>query len=99
MSFQKGRAKTGGKVKGQQNKTTTEFKQALNNLLEYCAPKMAGWLEKVAKEDPNKALDHMGKLAEYCYPKLARSETKHEGELGLTINIKRFSDGNRPSGQ
>ena len=44
---------------------------------------MTAWLEEVAAEDPNKALDHMSKLAEYVYPKLARVEgtQKHEGEV------------------
>lgn len=64
----------GGRQKGTQNKVTTEFKQALNDLLEASAPKMQQWLDKVAEIDPGKALDHITKLAEYAHPKLARSD-------------------------
>lgn len=67
--------KTGGRVAGTPNKATQEFKEALNNLLNFAAPQMVGWLEMVAKEDPNKALDHVGKLAEYVHAKLARTDT------------------------
>ncbi|TXG78393.1 hypothetical protein E6Q11_01090 [Candidatus Dojkabacteria bacterium] len=83
MPFEKGKPKTGGKKKGVPNKVTTDFKQALNNLLEYCAPEMVGWIKQVAKDDPNKALEHMSKLAEYIYPKLARTENKTtlDGEI------------------
>lgn len=77
-----------GRPKGVQNKVTAEFKVALNNLLELSAPKMADWLEQVAQTDPGKALDQLGRLAEYVHPKLARTETKIEGEIthrGLVI--------------
>lgn len=63
-----------GRPKGMQNKATIEFKEALNNLINYATPRMVGWLERVAMDDPSKALDHIHKMAEYAHPKLARTE-------------------------
>lgn len=86
----KGEAKVNGsgRKKGTPNKITIEFKQALNNLLEFAAPQMVGWLEQIAREDPNKAMDHVAKLAEYVHPKLARTDGKIETTL--------IGDSNRP---
>ena len=73
--FQPGKSgNPAGKPKGAVNKTTTEFKQALNMLLEHAAPKMIEWLDRIAVDDPNRALDHVGRLAEYVYPKLQRTD-------------------------
>lgn len=66
--------KTGGRSKGTPNKTTQEFKEALNGLLEHSAPHLTQWLDRVAQDDPAKALDTINKYIEYVYPKLARAE-------------------------
>lgn len=74
--------KTGGRVKGQPNKATTEFRQTVTALLEDNAENVAKWLKLVAegdleqdlKPDPFKALDMLSRLAEYATPKLARTE-------------------------
>lgn len=63
-----------GRPKGVPNRATTEFKQHLNNLMEYAAPKMITWLEQI--EDPEKRFDIISKFAEYIHPKLARMETQ-----------------------
>lgn len=73
----------GGRPKGKPNKATTEFKKKLNALLEESAPKMAAWLEQIAQEDPAKAFEILSKFVEYIHPKLARTETKLEGEVGI----------------
>lgn len=81
-----------GRKAGVPNKSTIEFKEALNNLLNFAAPKMVGWLERVAETEPQKALDMVSKLAEYVHPKLARSEmTGKDGKdlipQSVTINL------------
>ncbi|WP_343819781.1 hypothetical protein ISN75_06800 [Dyella marensis] len=67
------------------------------------APKMAGWLDKVAngdeklgvKADPGKAVDLILKAAEYHIPKLARTEhsgevtQNHTGEVGIRPQLTR----------
>jgi hypothetical protein len=75
-----------GRPKGVPNRTTMLFKEALNNLLEMSAPKMLDWLDRVAIEDPAKALDQVSKLAEYVHPKLARTE--HAGDKENPVHIE-----------
>jgi hypothetical protein len=85
MPFQKGRAKTGGKVAGQLTRGTIEFRAIVTQLLSDNASNVPIWLEQVAnghgetKPAPEKALDLLAKLAEYAAPKLARTEVSGEG--------------------
>ena len=83
-----------GRPKGLPNKATVEFKAAVNNLLNFAAPEMVGWLKSVAdglpehdiKPNPEKALDLTAKLAEYAAPKLARTEVT--GPEGGPVQIQ-----------
>lgn len=76
--------KVGGRTAGTPNKVTVEFKDAVNKLIDFATPQMVDWLTIIAKEDPNKALDHVYKFAQFGYPLLSRAEMKHEG--GITLN-------------
>lgn len=67
-----------GRPKGSQSRTTVEFKEAVNNLISFATPQMVKWLEIVAAEDPNKALDHIYKFAQFGYPLLARVDGQQE---------------------
>lgn len=69
-----------GRPAGIPNKATTQFKEALNNLLETAAPDMVTWLGEI--KDPEKRFDVLSKFAEYIYPKLARSEQQFLGQDG-----------------
>lgn len=69
-----------GRPPGTLNKTTIEFKQAINNLIEYATPEMTQWLKCVAFSDPYKALEMVYKFAQFGYPLLARTEVKAEVE-------------------
>lgn len=87
MKFEKG--KTGnpnGRPKGIPNKSTLEFKEAINNLLEYAAPQMVDWLIEVAADDKLKALNYIKDMAEFAHPKLARTELT--GKDGGAIETK-----------
>lgn len=85
----KGTPKTGGRVAGQPNKATVEFRETVTKLLSDNATNVAIWLAQVAdghgdtKPDPAKALDMLAKLAEYAAPKLNRTE--HTGANGGAI--------------
>jgi hypothetical protein len=74
-----------GRPKGIPNKATTQFKERLNDLLEHAAPYMVKWLDDIAADNPEKAFDILSKFAEYVHPKLARTETRHEGDMGVTV--------------
>ena len=63
-----------GRPAGIPNKATTQFKEALNNLLEHSAPSMIEWLGQI--DDPAKRFDILSKFAEYIYPKLGRTEVQ-----------------------
>ncbi len=80
---------TGGRPKGVPNKATTQFKVALNNLMEYAAPHMVDWLAEI--KDPERRFDVLSKFAEYIYPKLARTENVGDGggpvEHKLTVEF------------
>ena len=76
-----------GKPKGTQNRTTVEFKSAVKHLIDFATPQMVGWLEKIAQESPEKALEMVYKFAQFGYPLLARSEIKHEGDQKLILQV------------
>jgi hypothetical protein len=73
-----------GRKKGIPNRSTTEFRDTVRQLLENNASNVERWLTLVAEgdgsdnprcqADPGKALDLMAKLAEFAAPKLARTE-------------------------
>lgn len=95
---QKGR----GRPKGALNRTTTEFRDTINALLEGNKENVSIWLKSIAegdksqdrKPDPYRALDMLSRLAEYAAPKLSRTEMSGiDGSAiqvsGIQINLKR----------
>lgn len=81
-----------GRTKGQSNKTTQEFKKALNDLLEKSAPQMSEWLDEIAKDDPMKAFQVLKDFAEYIHPKLARTEVQNLDKDGEPADAKTAID-------
>lgn len=83
-----------GRPKGVPNRSTTEFRDTIQRLLEGNSENVERWLADVAngdpltdrKPDPYKALDMLSKLAEYAAPKLARTE--HVGNNDGPIEMK-----------
>jgi hypothetical protein len=85
----KGSEKTGGRSKGTPNKATAGIKEAIQHVLDSNKDNLNDWLERVAKSDPDKAIDLMIKLSEFVVPKLNRTQMQHEGEItNKTINVK-----------
>ncbi|MFT3756660.1 MAG: hypothetical protein QM769_12080 [Pseudoxanthomonas sp.] len=64
---------------------TRDLRESIRDLLDNAAPKMAGWLDAVAEDNPGKALELVLRAAEYALPKLTRAEVKHG--LGLEALI------------
>jgi len=77
-----------GRGKGTPNKSTAEIREAYQKLVDDNLDNMKVWLEKVAEDDPNKALDMMLKLSEYFIPKLARQELTGPDGKDLFKDIK-----------
>lgn len=79
-----------GRKKGIPNRSTTEFRDTVSELLKNNAGNVQRWLTLVAEgdgsdnprcqADPGKALDLMAKLAEFAAPKLARTEVVGDKE-------------------
>lgn len=85
--FQKGRKKTGGKVKGTPNKKTKTLREAYTMLAENNQEKFQQWIDKIAVKNPAMAMKLMLDLSEYVLPKLNRTEIVNEQEQESTIII------------
>lgn len=79
--------KTGGRKKGTPNKNTQEIREAYQRLVEGNLDNMTKWLDTIAEDNPEKAMDMMLKLSEYMIPKLARQEIVGDGGEDLFKNI------------
>lgn len=94
MPFEPGKTKTGGRVAGQPNKSTAKAREAIASFVDDNAHRLTLWLDEIAAKDPKDAFNCFQSIIEYHIPKLARGELQHEGNIGLTVNIKRLTDGN-----
>jgi len=74
-----------GRPKGIPNKATLEFKEAINGLIDSATPHMIEWLERVAVDDPYKALDLIHKMSQFCYPLLARNTVSGDKDNPLQV--------------
>lgn len=76
-----------GRKKGVPNRATTDVREAFKQLIEGSVGDLRGWLKRVARKNPGKALEVVGKLAEFVVPKLARTEVS--GPNGQPIAVQR----------
>lgn len=74
MAFKKGH-KLSGNRKGIPNRTTTATKEFIHKLFESNLDQMQDWLNRIAADDPAKAMTLMLQMAEYIIPKMSRVET------------------------
>lgn len=77
----------GGSRKGCPNKSTADVREAIAKLAAWAGPKMQGWIETVAANDPGRALDILGRLFEYHIPKLGRTEHVGDAENPVTVEV------------
>jgi len=97
-TFKKGEKKPNQGKRGP-NKATLQVREAIAIFAEANVDRLQGWLDEIASNDkqgPAVAARLYLDLLEYHVPKLARTEMKHEGEVGLTVNILKFSADNNP---
>jgi len=89
MKFEQGKSgNPSGKPKGAVNKATQAAREAIGMFVDGNAHRLQEWLDRIADDDPEKAFSLFQSVIEYHVPKLARSETKIEGEIthrGLVI--------------
>ena len=63
-----------GRKKGELNHTTRDVRLAVGMIAEKNAHKIDGWLTRIARKDPGRALDLYLRMLEYHIPKLSRQE-------------------------
>lgn len=78
-----------GRTKGTPNKSTAQAREAVALLVEGNLPKLQGWLDRIAADDPKAAMDTFVKLLEYHVPKLARTELTGQYEAPNVYTITR----------
>jgi len=75
-----------GRPKGLVPRNVTEIREAFQKLITDNLENMSRWLDEVAEQSPEKALNIMDKFGEYTLPKLQRVELS--GIDGDDINMK-----------
>jgi len=83
-----------GRKKGIPNKVNGEARLVLAQMVESMAPKVAGWIEEVAADDPGKAAGLFLAACEYFIPKLGRTEVTGPdgGPQQVVIEIHKITD-------
>lgn len=76
-----------GRPPGMQNKITIEFRDTVRRLLEKNTQNVGVWLDRVAEDDPGRALELLARLAEFAAPKLARTEVVGDSETPIEMII------------
>lgn len=69
------RKKGSGRPPGAANKTTRDVREIIAVVAEKNAKKIDGWLARIARKSPERALDLYLRMIEYHIPKLSRLET------------------------
>ena len=81
MGFSKGDPNINRDGRTTPNKSTKMMKEAFAMLVENNLQHMSDWLERIAQDDPAKAMDLVIKLSERFVPALARTElTAKDGD-------------------
>ena len=89
-AFKKGQKPGPGRPKGVANKSTQTAREAIAKFVDGNADRLAGWLDEIAAENPQKAFDAFMSVVEYHVPKLARTEMtgKDGGDIEHSIRVK-----------
>lgn len=76
-----------GRVKGVPNKVTADTRKGFQALVEGSVAELQGWLRRVAKKDPARALLIVSNMAEYIIPKLSRTEITGKDGKPVTVQV------------
>ena len=74
MSNKGGKRNGAGRPKGTPNKATTETRELFNNLVYNNSSRMQTLLDRVAEDNPAKAVELFIKMSEFVLPKLRSTE-------------------------
>lgn len=96
--FEKGHTLSKGRPVGAMNRSTEQMKLTLARAANKTLDTISEDLEKIRKDNPEKAIDLALKLMEYVMPKLSRTEMKAEIETKvqqISVNITRSGSTDR----
>jgi hypothetical protein len=96
--FEKGHTLSKGRPVGALNRSTEQMKLTLARAANKTLDTISEDLEKIRKDNPEKAIDLALKLMEYVMPKLSRTELKAEIETRvqqISVNITRSGSTDR----
>lgn len=79
--------KFGGRKKGTPNKKTDEIRNAFQALVSDKIPELSKWLDEVAQDNPEKALDIIIKFSDFVIPKLQRTELSTQFEISALLQL------------
>lgn len=81
--------KTGGRVAGVANKSTSRAREAIAAFVDGNVDKLNGWLDEIyATNGPKDAYNCMTSLIEYHIPKQARTEHTGDAEKPIVHTVK-----------
>ena len=96
MAFQKGNKLSTGRPKGAINRSTEMMKLTIARAVDNTLNTLSADLEKIRKDDPERAIELALKLMEFTLPKLSRTELKGEIEQrihSINVNINKSGSG------
>jgi hypothetical protein len=97
MGFAKGHKLATGRPKGAINRSTEMMKLTIARAVDNTLNTLSADLEKIRKEDPERAIELALKLMEFTLPKLSRTELKGEIEQriqSISVNITKSGSSN-----
>jgi hypothetical protein len=97
MAFQKGHKLATGRPKGAINRSTEMMKLTIARAVDNTLNTLSSDLEKIRKEDPERAIELALKLMEFTLPKLSRTEMKAEIDQRIhtiSVNITKSGSSN-----
>ena len=96
MAFQKGNKLSSGRPKGAINRSTEMMKLTIARAVDNTLNTLSADLEKIRKDDPERAIELALKLMEYTLPKLSRTEVRAEIEQRIhTISVNITKSGSK----
>lgn len=96
MPFEKGNKISRGRPKGAINRSTEMMKLTIARAVDNTLNTLSADLEKIRKDDPERAIELALKLMEFTLPKLSRTEMKAEIDQRIqqiSVNINRADSG------
>jgi len=97
MAFTKGNKLSTGRPKGAINRSTEMMKLTIARAVDNTLNTLSADLEKIRKDDPERAIELALKLMEFTLPKLSRTELKGEIEQriqSISVNITKSGSTN-----